>query len=377
MPHPIEPELAALPASVADLLARHGFDRERFCGRVANAVARRDADNRVEGTVAHVAPEDLIDVERLDAGTRGRAIAAGSQALARGEVALVVLAGGMATRMGGVIKALVEALPGKTFLDLRLAERREAERRHGVAPPMWLMTSHATDAGIREALSGKNDGYGIATFRQDLSLRVTPDGHLFLDGEGRPSVHAPGHGDLPDALARSGLLDRFLASGGRAVMMANLDNLGATLDPLLVGLHLTGSVPVSCELVEKVGTDRGGIPVRWNGRPVVLEEFRLPAGFDAASVRVFNTNTFHFDARALRDLTIPWTYFVVNKTVDGADAIQFERLIGEVTSVLPTRYFKVSRSGASSRFTPCKDMDELAARRDELQAIAQDRGMLA
>ena len=33
------------------------------------------------------------------------------------------MAGGMATRMGSVVKALVEALPGRTFLDLRLAER--------------------------------------------------------------------------------------------------------------------------------------------------------------------------------------------------------------------------------------------------------------
>ena len=36
---------------------------------------------------------------------------------------MVVLAGGMATRMGGVVKALVEIVPGLTFMDARLAER--------------------------------------------------------------------------------------------------------------------------------------------------------------------------------------------------------------------------------------------------------------
>jgi UTP--glucose-1-phosphate uridylyltransferase len=48
--------------------------------------------------------------------------ARGVAALQRGEVALCLLAGGMATRMGGVVKALVDALPGRTFLDLRLGE---------------------------------------------------------------------------------------------------------------------------------------------------------------------------------------------------------------------------------------------------------------
>jgi UTP--glucose-1-phosphate uridylyltransferase len=141
-------------------------------------------------------------------------------------------------------------------------------------------------------------------------------------------------------------------------------------------MHASHGQPVTCEVVEKVGSDRGGIPVRLDGRPVVLEEFRLPAGFDPASVRVFNTNTFHFDARALLGLSIDWTYFVVKKEVDTRPAIQFERLIGEVTSALPTRYVKVPRSGASSRFLPAKDFDELAERRADLEAVAKSRGML-
>ena len=47
----------------------------------------------------------------------------GREAIARGEPALCVLAGGMATRMGVVVEALVELAPGVTFLDARLAEQ--------------------------------------------------------------------------------------------------------------------------------------------------------------------------------------------------------------------------------------------------------------
>ena len=47
---------------------------------------------------------------------------AGVEALAAGRVAQVVLAGGMATRFGGVVKGVVEALDGRSFLVWKLGE---------------------------------------------------------------------------------------------------------------------------------------------------------------------------------------------------------------------------------------------------------------
>jgi UTP--glucose-1-phosphate uridylyltransferase len=282
----------------------------------------------------------------------------------------------MATRMGGVVKALVEALPGKTFLDLRVREMEAIEREYGVVPPLWLMTSHSTDQPIREALGKRLDGERIGAFSQLLSLRLTTEGQLYLDSAGRPSEHAPGHGDLPEALQKSGLLTRFVERGGRVVMVTNLDNLGGTLDPAIIGWHLAHGEPVTSEVVEKAPGDRGGIPVRVDGVLCVLEEFRIPKSFDPASVRVFNTNVFHFDARALHDLDIPWTYFRVTKKVDGADVIQFERLVNEVTSHLGSRYLLVPRNGVAARFLPVKDNEELAQRRGEIEQVARSRGML-
>jgi len=240
-----------------------------------------------------------------------------------------------------------------------------------------LMTSHATRAGIEAALGDRRDGYDLATFSQGLSVRVTAEGQLFREDDGAASLHAPGHGDLPDALSQSGLLRRFLDRGGRYVLVTNLDNLGGGLDPLLVGMHLDLRRPVTCEVVDKLGTDRGGIPARVDGRPVVLEEFRIPSTFDPNVVRVFNVNSFAFDAEALATLDFPWTYFKVEKTVGGRKAIQFERLINEVTFHEDTTYVRVPRQGAGARFLPVKDHAELEARRPEISLIAQARGMLA
>ena len=64
------------------------------------------------------------------------------------------------------------------------------------------MTSYATDDPIREALGGTLDGRRVDAFTQGVSLRLTPDGHLFRTADGAPSLHATGHGDLPDSIRR-------------------------------------------------------------------------------------------------------------------------------------------------------------------------------
>jgi UTP--glucose-1-phosphate uridylyltransferase len=359
-------ELAGLDPALLARLAATGFDSGRLLGWAERIGAGAD-QNRVTGSVEPPAPEDVA-VPPPAGSEQAEALAGnGRRALAAGQLALVVLAGGMATRMGGVVKALVKALDGRTFLDLRLTERAHWSSVFDAPLPLWVMTSAATDAGIREAVAAHPQGAGVEVFEQDASLRLTPQGRLFREAAGEPSIYATGHGDLPDALARSGLLERFLAGGGRYLWIANLDNLGAGVDPLLLGWHAAHADPLTVEVVAKEG-DTGGIPVRWEGRPVVLEEFRLPLGFDASRVPVFNTNTLLVDAAALQALDMPWTYFTVRKEVDGRPAIQFERLIGELTSGLDSRFLMVPRSGAGSRFLPVKEPGELERRRPEIAA---------
>jgi UTP--glucose-1-phosphate uridylyltransferase len=368
-------EIERLPPDVQQRLTRHGFERARLIRLGERLAAGHDDSGLVTGSIEAPRPGDVAELPPAGSSEHARLVELGSEALRAGAVALVVLAGGMATRMGGVVKALVEALPGKTFLDIRLAEIRALERRFGKAPPFWLMTSDATDAGIRQALGSALDGERIAAFVQQLSLRLRPDGSLFLDAAGRPSEHAPGHGDLPDALRASGLLGPFLARGGHTLMLTNLDNLGGTVDPAVVGFHLAHGLAVTSEAVDKLADDRGGIPVRVDGKLRVLEEFRIPPTFDPATVRVFNTNTFHVSARALHDLSMDWRFYTVKKSVEGVKVVQFERILNEITDTLPTRYLRVPREGAEARFLPVKDMAELERRRPEIELVARARGI--
>ena len=163
------------------------------------------------------------------------------------------------------------------------------------------------------------------------------------------------------------------------------DNLGATIDPALLGAFIERSGDLMVEVTAKVSGDRGGIPV-WadahgtDGRVVrrlqVLEEFRLPVGFDAASVRVFNKNTFVVRAEALLRTDVRWSWFEVDKKVGERPAVQFERLLQELTAAMPALYARVPRDGVASRFLPVKDLDELSARRADIEAVARARGMI-
>ncbi|MEO6954438.1 MAG: UTP--glucose-1-phosphate uridylyltransferase [Polyangia bacterium] len=368
-------ELAALDPALRARLAASAFDPAWLVAR-ARALhdgSKDESSNRIQGSCKPPEPDQLAPLPKGAALDELRK--AGEHALARGELALCVLAGGMATRMGGVVKALIEIAPGVTFLDARLAEQAHISKDSGHPLPLWLMTSESTDGPIRKALASAGAPAEVATFRQGAALRLDDAGHLFRDAHGVPSPYATGHGDLVDALRTSGLLDAFLEKGGRWLLVANLDNLGAAVDPAYLGACIASGAQLLVEVCPKEDGDHGGIPVEVDGKVQVLEEFRLPEAFAPDSVRVFNTNTMWIRADVLAEVVVPWQWFLVKKKVDGKTAIQFERLLQELTGVLDTRYVEVPRHDRDARFLPVKDMAELERRRPELEAIARAHGL--
>lgn len=383
-PHPdLRRQLSSIAPQLRARLDAAGFDEERFLA-LASSLAegdpetRRRARNCVKGAVTAPRPEEIVKSAPLGSAEHARLRERGAAALAAGELAFCTMAGGMATRMGGIVKALVEVVDGHTFLSMRLGENRTASARANRSIPLWLMTSEATHEALKDALVKANAPAHVACFMQDLSLRLDPGGALFLDDEGHPSPYPTGHGDLVDALRRAKLLDDFVARGGKYVWIANIDNLGASIDEALLGLFIEAverGAAVQCEVCPKAG-DKGGIPVHVDGKLQVLEEFRLPPGFDPSNVDVFNTNTFLVRAESIAKGPLGWTYFEVEKMVGGRPAIQFERLVQEISAHLPTTYVQVPREGEGARFLPVKDFDELARRRADIELVARSRGMI-
>ena len=360
--------LAELTRETISTLERYGFDLERFESLRARVAAGElsAAANVVRGDVEPPLPADLTPLP--EPGTDGwrAARAAGLEAITAGRVAQVVLAGGMATRFGGVVKGAVEALDGHSFLEWKLGDTVRLAAELGAEIPIALMTSFATDEETRAHVAGRSLAEPL-WFSQFVSLRLTPSGELFREDDGSPSLYGPGHGDLLEAIRASGTLGALDAKGVELVCVSNVDNLGARIDPVLVGAHVLGGRPVTTEVARKEG-DMGGAPARVDGRMALLEAPRFPAGFDHDRIPVFNTNTAMIDLEALqRPYDLTWLY--VEKDVEGRPAVQLERLYHEITSFVATTYLVVPRNGPRGRFFPIKTPDDLEQSRDALREM--------
>lgn len=365
-------------ATTKALLEDHGFDEALFERLRKRLHGGQDAtvDNAIKGEVTAPAESDVRPLPAADSAEYARLRALGDAAIARGEVGCLFLAGGMATRFGGVVKASVPVIDDASFLDLKLADVHQAAKRNGGRVPVYLMASFATEKDVR-ALGERaaTTEVPVFTFSQFISLRLTPDGSLFRDAQGDVSLYAPGHGDLTFAMRKSGLLRTFREGGGKYLLMSNVDNIAATLDPAVIGAHIDAGKDISVEVVKKDPGDQGGAPARVDGKVQIVEAFRFPIDFDQAQIPVFNTNTLVMNADAIdRDFELTW--FAVNKKVDGEEVVQFEHLVGELTAFIDSTYLLVDRRGNDSRFLPVKEPEDLERQRGTIRELLQHRGVL-
>lgn len=360
-------ELGGLDPLVRAVLDRYGFDADRFLELV-----RRWHDGRLRPESCRVAghvtpfPDELVEVLPEPGTPRwAEARECGLELIRSGRSGALVLNGGMGTRFGGVVKGIVEALPGRSFLELKVRQLESLP-----APvPAFLMNSFATDEATAEHLSAVRPRVPVHSFVQGVAVRLAPDGHVFRD-PAHPSatLYAPGHGDTGPAFRAAGLLARFRESGGEWLVVSNVDNLGASVDPAVLGTVALSGRRLAVELAERRAGDLGGMAAVVDGTPQILEHFRFPEGFDHSPIRRFNTNTLVVHADVL-GLDHPLTWFAVDKSVAGAPVVQFERLIGELTAFEPALFLGVPRDGARSRFLPVKTPADLAAARAAIEEL--------
>jgi UTP--glucose-1-phosphate uridylyltransferase len=314
----------------------------------------------------------------------GSAAQRGRLALRHGRAAVLILNGGMATRFGGKPKGVVPVVQGEpeSFLWVKLAQIARLIREYDATIPVVLMHSFATQAASRVHLNDI-DWAGIPRamryeFSQSIMPRVTPGGVPLQELPGAASLPdsllycAPGHGDTLLRLRASGVLRELRQAGVEHLLVSNVDNLGAELDPILLGGHIQAvdaGAHMSVEVVRCAG-DKGGVVGVVNGRPVIVEGFRMPEGVDLDAYQYFNTNTLWFWLSAIdRDFDLDW--FPVERVVAGPQGkaipvVQFEQLIGQVTEHLEAHFFEVDRE---RRFLPIKTREDLIEAAPRMRAM--------
>ncbi|MCP3934059.1 MAG: hypothetical protein GY708_01670 [Actinomycetia bacterium] len=367
-----------IEAETAELLVEYGFDREMF-DSLRSRLAGGGVDpsrNIVTGRVEVPPSSALLRFPASGTDERERLAAIGDDAINAGQVAVVLLAGGMATRFGGGVKALAEVLPGIRFVDTKIRDLEVAGRNSATPVSMVLMTSFQSDPVLSEVAAGfSSEKVAIETAPQNVAMRVTAEGELFKRDDGSVSPYAPGHGDLGDAVRNSGFLGRFIASGGRYLFVTNVDNAAATLDPAMIGLHIDTGNAMTCEVVSADQGATGGAPYLVDGHLQILEAFRVPPAVADIQIPAVNTNSLVIDAERLTE-PHNLTWFEVEKKVDELPVVQFERLVGELSAFVPTTMVVVERDGVEGRFQPVKDPAELERRRPDIKEILEHRGIL-
>jgi hypothetical protein len=345
--------------SLAQLLARHGFDRaqheqirtELREGRIGLAQNRLPASASIED----VSPGEVVDVSNLQS-RMGDLESIGSAALQAGEVAVITLAAGAGSRWtqgAGVVKALHPfcKLAGRhrTFIETHLAKSRRRSRELKTELPHVFTTSYLTHEPTERFLAGQNhysyEGPLLLSPGKAVGLRLIPtvrdlrflweempqqildeqqqkvreslrhalinwahsagEANDYTDNAPLQCLHPVGHWYEFPNLLRNGVLLDLLARRPRLryLLLHNIDTLGADVAPALLGLHIESGAALSFELITRRLEDRGGGLARVNGRVRLVEGLALPREETEFALTYYNSNTCWID---LHKILVPF-----------------------------------------------------------------------
>jgi len=303
------------------------------------------------------------------------------------QAVMIKLNGGLGTSMGlEQAKSLLPVKDGLTFLDILAGQAKAA----GV--PLVLMNSFATNEDSLAALQkhaelAQDLPFG---FVQHAEPKVRRQDYAPAECPEDPELAwcPPGHGDIYTALVTRGMLEAMIDRGYRYAFVANADNLGAILDPLLLGHVVVNRLPFMMEVAERTAADRKGGHLarrKVDGRLVLREIAQCPEEDlhefqDIERYRYFNTNNLWIDLLSLektlreRNYQLGLPMIRNSKTVDPRDpestpVYQLETAMGSAIEVF-------DGAGAvcvpRSRFAPVKQTNDLLVVRSDVYELTSD-----
>lgn len=370
-------------ATLRELLRANGFDREQHEQIRADLISGRIglAQNRLprQTMVEDVCADDVLDLR----GTEDKGmIALGKEAISRGEVAVVTLAAGAGSRWtggAGVVKALNPfcKLKGKhwSFLELHLAKCAKTAQQFGATMPVVVTTSYLTEKPIRRFVDehggdwkgvhaivspGMSVGLRMVPTQRDLRFMWQETAQQVLDQQKqkmRDSVHAAllgwaassgeatdyvdnvptqcmhpiGHWyEIPNML-RNGILLKMLQEQPtlKYLMLHNIDTLGVSVDPLMLGGHIHSGSSLTYEVIPRRIEDRGGGLAKVDGRLRLLEGLAMPRETDEFKLSFYNSMTTWVSLDRLLDV------FGLTR-LDLEDQIKVDQAVRKVAQRLPT-----------------------------------------
>ena len=347
---------------------------EHYYHQLASGETGLISESTIE-PVVELPGTDALSEEMKDAGTS-----------ALPKAILLKLNGGLGTSMGlQKAKSLLPIKNGLTFLDI-IAKQAETS-----GTPLVLMDSYSTSEDSLAALENYPELHGDIPL--DFLQHKVPK---IVSHDFSPAVHEtkpeltwcpPGHGDIYTALITSGMLEKLLEAGYCYAFVSNSDNLGAVIDPAILGYFATKNLPFMMEVADRTEADKkGGHLAQLPGGQLLLRESaQCPAEDektfqDISLHRFFNTNNLWINLPALKELMdkrdniLGLSMIRNNKTVDPRDkastpVFQLETAMGSAIAVFEgAGALRVDKT----RFAPIKKTNDLLDVRSDNYILTED-----
>ncbi len=344
-------------------------------------------DQLVQGHTGLIPEADIQPVDSLPDAESFSADYAATGEVALGKTAVIKLNGGLGTSMGlEQAKSLLPVREDLSFLDIIA---RQAQR---VGVPLMLMDSFVTQTDSLQKLAAYPalHGHGALplSFLQHKEPKVAKADLQPIDWPENPQLAwcPPGHGDIYLALATSGALAALLKAGYEYAFVSNADNLGAVVDPALLGYFAANQFPFMMEVADRTEMDKKGghLAQRPDGQFILRESAQCPpedaAQFqDVTRHKYFNTNNLWLHLPALQQMLEEQDYWLGlpmirnEKSVDPRDettpkVYQLETAMGSAIAVFAgAQAVRVPRT----RFAPVKTTEDLLAVRSDAYVLTE------
>lgn len=120
------------------------------------------------------------------------------------------------------------------------------------------------------------------------------EGEDYTENKPEQCIHPVGHWfEIPNMILNGTLKELIRHNPGlRYLLVHNIDTLGVTVDPALLGLHIKENNTMTVEVIPRWMEDRGGGLARVNDTLRLVEGMALPDESVEFRLSYYNTNTF-------------------------------------------------------------------------------------
>ena len=235
------------------------------------------------GTWKTIEPLQGLSLEEI-AAEREQFTRKGLEAIRAGQVACVLLAGGMGTRLGSDDpKCMYDiGITRPVYIMQRLMENlQEVTTAAGCGVPFLIMTSDRNhDKTVRFMEEHAYFGYDrelVTFFRQDMAPAADYQGRIYMESMDSMSLSPNGNGGWFSSLQRAGILDRLKEAGVRWLNVFGVDNvLQRIADPCFIGAVIDRDCACGAKAVRKNSRDeKVGVLCRQDGHPAIIEYYEM------------------------------------------------------------------------------------------------------